>query len=283
MKKTKEFIRGILMDLAGGFLVAVGVYNFAAYAGLPLAGVNGIALICYHYFHVPIGTVAVLLNIPIILGTARILGLRFYARSVQTILISAVLMDYVAPLLPVYQGERLLAVICCGVLSGIGYALIFMAGSSSGGTDFIMLAVQKKRPFLSLGNITFVLDTSVIALNSLLVGGDIDSFIYGILQTFVLSMVLDKILYGTDQGKVSLVVTDKGEEMCRAINHRYERGATLLQAKGGYTGEDRDVVMCACNTKQMYGIRRLIKEVDPHSFLVIMESSDVVGEGFKSE
>ena len=82
MKKTKEFIRGILMDLAGGFLVAVGVYNFAAYAGLPLAGVNGIALICYHYFHVPIGTVAVLLNIPIILGTARILGLRFYARSV---------------------------------------------------------------------------------------------------------------------------------------------------------------------------------------------------------
>ena len=110
-----------------------------------------------------------------------------------------------------------------------------------------------------------------------------ESLIYGIIIAWLLSTVMDKLMYGISQGKVALIVTRNGPEICQAISRRFHRGSTLLKGNGGYTKENRDVVLCACNKKQMYGIRRLIKETDPSSFLVIMESSDVVGEGFQKE
>ena len=279
---VKKILYSIGVDFLGGLLIGIGIYNFAVNAAFPLAGISGIALIFYHLFKLPIGFVTMLLNIPIALFCFKTLGRRFFVRSVQSVIITSLVIDYVVPLLPLYSGDRLLAAVCTGVFSGLGYALIFMDNSSTGGMDFITMAVKFKRPHISLGKIVFISDTIVV-----LIGGfifkDVDGTIYGMIITYLLTIVIDKILYGIDAGKVTLIVTEKGRDVSRLIDEYSGRGSTLIKAKGSYSGNEKDVVMCACNNKQMYTIRKLVKEIDPDAFTVIMESNEVVGEGFKSE
>ena len=133
----KELGIDLLVDLAAGMLGAVGIYNFALNANFPVAGFSGIAIILYHLFKIPVGAGMILLNIPVTIFCYKYLGKTFFLKSVKTTLIWSVLTDYVAPMLPVYNGNRLLAALCMGVLCGIGFALIFMRGSSTGGQDFI--------------------------------------------------------------------------------------------------------------------------------------------------
>lgn len=281
--KMKELSKDILIDIVGGILIAIGVYNFAAAAKFPMVGFNGIALIFYHLFGFPIGTTALLMNIPVAIFCFRILGKKFMLRSLRTIIITSVIMDVIAPLFPVYEGDRLLAAICCGVLSGLGYAMIYMRESSTGGADFIMMSIKAKHPHFSLGNIVFTTDTIIVLLGTVIVSRDVDSLIYGMIISYLLTMVMDKVMYGIDEGKVALIVTEHGQEVCNRIDEILGRGSTILKGMGSYSKLEKDVVMCACNNKQMYGIRKLIKEVDKKSFLVIMESNEVVGEGFKEE
>lgn len=285
MKKEirTEIGKDFFADIFGGFLIAIGVYNFASASEFPIAGVNGIALIFFQLFHLPIGIMAIVLNIPIALFTFRILGKRFFVKSIKSMIISSIIIDVIAPLFPVYEGDRLLSALCCGVLSGFGYALIFMRDSSTGGADFITVAIRAKNPHLSLGKIVFAIDVIIIILGTALVSQDIESLIYGIIISYLMSVVMDRLMYGISQGKVAMIVTDFGPEICRSIDDHFGRGSTILKGKGSYSQADKDVVMCACNKKQMYGIRKLIKQIDPKSFLVIMDSSDVVGEGFQQE
>lgn len=278
---AKKWTADIFTDIAGGILIAVGTYNFAAMAQFPIAGVNGIALIFYHLFGLPIGRVALLLNIPIAMACFRILGRDFFLRSVRTILITSIIMDYGAPLFPLYSGDRMLAAICCGVLSGLGFAMIYMRESSTGGSDVILLSIKALHPHLTIGKITFVLDAVIVLLGAVIVSRDMDSLIYGMLVSFLLSVVVDKVMYGIDAGKMALIVTECAKEVACEIDSVTGRGSTFLKAEGSYSGAQKDVVMCACNNKQMYGIRSVVKKIDPSAFIIIVESNEVVGEGFK--
>lgn len=282
MKKLnfKKLAYDIFVDVMGGILIGIGIYNFAANASFPLAGISGIALIFYRLFGAPIGWVSILLNVPIAIACYRTLGKEFFVRSVRTVIITSLIIDYVVPLFPVYAGSRMLAALCTGIFSGLGYALIFMNNSSTGGMDFITVAIKVKRPHLTLGKIIFITDAVVVAIGGLIFR-DVDGTIYGFVITYLLSFVMDKIMYGIDSGKMTLIVTTKGQEVADKIDEYSGRGSTLLKGKGSYSGIEKEVVMCACSNKQMYAIRKMVKEVDPSAFTVIMESNEVVGEGFK--
>lgn len=277
---TKKWRIDILIDILGGIFIALGTYNFAAAAEFPMVGVNGIALIFYQLWGLPIGRTAMLLNIPIAVFCFKVLGRRFFLRSVRTILITSFLMDYAAPLFPVYEGDRMLAAICTGILSGLGFALIYMRDSSTGGADFIILSLKALHPHLTIGKISFAMDAVIVLLGVMIVSKDIDSLIYGIIISFLLSTMVDKVMYGISAGKLTLIVTEHSREVAEKIDQATGRGATFLKAQGSYSGEDKDVVMCACNNKQMYGIRSVVKEIDPDAFIIIMESNEVLGEGF---
>jgi uncharacterized membrane-anchored protein YitT (DUF2179 family) len=202
-------------------------------------------------------------------------------KSMKTMLISMFFMDVVAPLLPVYQGDLMLSCICMGLFSGVGYALIYMRNSSTGGTDFITMTVRSIKPHLSLGKIIMVLDCSVLLISGFLMGGHIDNIIYGLIGTAIISVVVDKVMYGLDAGKVTLIVTDHGQEVCDKIHEFTERGATILKGAGSYTKHDKQIVLCACSYKQMHVVQRAVKEVDSDAFMVIMEANEVRGQGFK--
>ena len=220
MKKInwKELAIDLCVDVVASIIIAVGIYNFALNANFPVAGFSGIAIILYHLFGIPVGIGTILLNIPVAIFCYKFLGKDFFFRSLKTTIISSIFIDYVAPLFPVYNGNILLAALCMGVLCGIGYALIFMRNSSTGGQDFITVAIKKVKPHMSLGVIAFALDMLTIVAGSLLVFKDVDGFIYGVIVTYLLAIVMDKIMYGIDAGKMTLIVTEKGDEVAKRID-----------------------------------------------------------------
>lgn len=280
-KMVKEIGIDVSVDILGGLLIAIGVYNFAVASDFPVAGVSGIAILFYHFFKIPIGIMTIILNIPIALGCYRLLGKEFFWKSLKTMLIANIIMDSVAPLLPVYRGDMILASICMGIFAGMGYALVYIRGTSTGGADFIFMAVRKWKPYLSLGRIIITFDFTVIILGGILRRGNIDGIIYGLIGSYILSVVVDKAMYGINAGKMTLIVTEHGQEVADKIAELIQRGSTLLRGVGSYAKTEKQVVMCACSNKQMYMVQKAVKEIDEEAFLVIMESSEVRGRGFR--
>ena len=280
-KMVKEIVVDVGADVLGGLLIAIGVYNFAVASGFPVAGVSGIAVLFYHFFNIPIGIMTILLNIPIALVCYRLLGKRFFWKSVKTMLISNFMIDQVAPLLPVYHGELILASICIGIFAGMGYALLYTRDTSTGGADFIFMAIRKWKPHLSLGRIIITFDFAVIIIGGILRNGNIESIIYGLIGSYILSVVVDKAMYGVNAGKMTLIVTSHGQNVSDKIAELIGRGSTLLRGVGSYSKDEKQVVMCACSNKQMHMVQKAVKEVDEEAFLVILESSEVRGKGFQ--
>lgn len=281
--KVQNIVLDLLADIVGSFLIAIGIYNFATASEFPVTGISGIAQVLYLYFDLPIGMMTVLINIPIILVCLRVLGIKFVLKSVKTLLISGVFMDVIAPLFPIYKGDLMLSCICMGLTAGLGYALIFLRDSSTGGMDFVSLTIRALKPHISLGKVITVVDCSVILVCGFLMGGDVDKIIYGLIGTCIVSAVVDKVMYGMDAAKITLIVTDKGYDVADKIYELTGRGATLLKGEGSYTKTDKQVVMSACSHKQMHMVQKAVKEVDSRAFLVIAEANQVRGEGFKTE
>ncbi|MBQ2922903.1 MAG: YitT family protein [Faecalimonas sp.] len=280
-KKIKNIAFDLAADIIGSFLIAIGIYNFATASEFPVTGITGIAQVLYIYFGLPIGTMTTIINIPIILACVKVLGVKFVLKSLKTLLISNFFMDVVAPLLPIYEGDLMLSSICMGLFAGLGYALIFMRDSSTGGVDFISLTIRALKPHISLGRIIVIVDCVLLLVCGFLLGGNVDKIIYGLIATYIVSVVVDKVMYGLDAGKVTLIVTEKGYDVAEKIHELTERGATLLKAVGSHTKTDKQVVMCACSYKQMHMVQKAVKEVDSSAFLVMMEANQVRGEGFR--
>ena len=278
----KKFSYDIFIDIVGGVLIGLGIYNFAANAEFPLAGVSGLALILYRLFNIPIGWGTIALNIPIVIICFKTLGKEFFARSIRSLIISSLITDYVVTLLPVYSGDRMLAALCTGIFSGLGYALIFMNHSSTAGMDFVCVAIHSKHPHISLGKIVFSIDCAVVLLGGAIFK-DVDATIYGLIISYFMTVVIDKITYGINSGKIALIVTDEGQKVANMIDENVGRGSTILRGCGSYTGVEKDIVMCASNNKEMYAIREMARKADEKAFVIIMESNEVLGEGFGEE
>lgn len=270
----------LLLEVVGCFVSALGMYSFAVAAGVPVTGIAGICSIFYRLFGLPIGLCNILINIPIVLICYKMLGKRFLLRSVRCMLLFAVFTDYLLPLLPVYTGNRLLATICGGVIGGVGDALIYMQNSSTGGMDFITMAIKSRFPHMPFGNLTFGAALFVIVANGL-VFRDVDSIIYGLILNFLASYVINKMMFGFNANMLALIVTDHGQKCADIIDREADRGSTILQGYGGYRHDEKEVVMCACSNKQLYEIEKAIKKEDPNSFIVMLQSNEVHGEGFR--
>lgn len=280
-ERLKNNIKQLAWEVVGSVCIAVGIYNFAVQAEFPMTGFSGISIILYQLFGVPIGLSTIALNIPVAILCYRLLGRKFFISSIRCLVISSLLIDYIAPLFPVYEGSRLLAALCTGVTAGFGYAVIYMQNSSTGGSDFIIMAVKAKKPYISLGKIAFLSDVGIILAGGILFG-DVDGIIYGMIVNFLFAVAVDKIMYGINAGKLALIVTEHGQQVAEVIEETCQRGSTLLKGQGAYSGSDKQVVLCACSSKEMYFVQHAVKEADPKSFTIILESNEVHGEGFRT-
>lgn len=278
-KNLRAWAGHVLWDVLGGLVYAVGVYTFASHAGFAPGGITGVGVILNYLFKAPIGTTALVLNLPIILISLRFLGKRYLLRTLQTLIISALFLDVVMPLFPHYTGSPLLAALFGGGISGLGLALIYHAGSCTGGSDLIIMSLRKLRPHLSVGQITLMIDGTLILLGAFIYQ-NIDAVLYGVLFTLVSTFVIDKLMDGFAGGKMALIISQRHGEIAQRIQQELNRGVTLLKGQGMYTGAPRDVLMCACARAQLPRIRRIVSDCDPDTLLIVMDYNEVRGNGF---
>jgi uncharacterized membrane-anchored protein YitT (DUF2179 family) len=278
----KMAVKDVLHDICGSILYAAGIYTFAATADFAPGGITGVAMIINHFLpFLKIGLLTLLINVPVAIICYRLLGRVFFFKSIKSMLISAFFMDVVFPLIPQYNGAEypLLAALFAGALSGVGLALIYMPGSSTGGTDFVIMSIRKLKPHLSIGSISLIVDGVVILLGWP-VFGNINAVLYGVLMTIVSTTIIDKVMYGTGTRRMLLVVSDKAQEIASAIMEETERGATLVDVRGAYTGKPHQMLMCVCSKVEVYTSRRIINRIDPGAIVMLTTVDEAYGEGF---
>ena len=288
----KTAARDILYDLVGSFLFAMGVVYFADQAPFVPGGITGMAMIIHHFTaeNLPglgIGAIINCINIPIALFCFLFLGRVFFFKSVKSLIISNIFIDYLIPHLGSYpqaQTNPLLTALYGGALYGIGLALIYIPGSSTGGSDFVIMSIRKLKPHLSIGTISILVDGSVILLGGLVFRGDgsynIDAVLYGILFTFVSTTMIDKLMYGSGSRRMLQVVSDKAREISQAIMAEINRGATLMDVKGAYTGQTHQMLMVVCSKVEITHARRIINSVDPKAIVLLSTVDEAYGKGF---
>ena len=256
-EKTQTLVTDQLYNLAAGFLYALSICYFAKGADFAPGGLSGLALLGNYLWGFPIGI----------------------GKTVISMLWCTFFQDVVFADQPGYGGDPLLAALFAGITWGGALALLYMRGSSSGGTDFLTMSIKVLRPHLSVGVVTGAIDLVVILLGWP-VFGSVDAVLYGLVTTAVTSLVIDKIMYGSNAGKMLTIITTKGQEIADEISRQCERGSTMVKAVGTYTGTERQMLLCVCARPQVYRIRMAAYRIDPGCMVMVTETGEVYGEGF---
>ena len=279
MKNIRTIVIDQLYNLVAGILYAVSICYFAKNADFAPGGLSGLALIGNYLWGLPIGTTTLVLNIPLILLSLKFLGKTFLGKTLVTMLWCTFFQDVVFTRIPGYTGDPLLAAIFAGITLGGSLALMYMRGTSSGGTDFLTMSIKMLRPHLSVGALTGLIDLVIILLGWP-VFGSVDAVLYGLITTVGTSLVIDKIMYGSSSSKMLTIITTKGQEIADCIAREADRGSTMLRALGTYTGTERQMLLCVCARPQVYTIRTAAYRIDPSCMVMISDTSEVYGEGF---
>ncbi len=188
--------------------------------------------------------------------------------------------DLFGAILPGYSNNELLAAVAGGVLSGLGVGILFLRGISTGGTDLAALLLKKPFPNVPNGIMLLLIDAAVVAI-AVLIFRDVEVALYSAITIYLSSKVIDALAQGVDYAKVIYVITERGEEISRALNEQTGRGTTLLSAQGGYTGKDKQMVVTVTRRNVLAQTLRLIRQTDPAAFTYVTDSTEVHGEGFK--
>jgi uncharacterized membrane-anchored protein YitT (DUF2179 family) len=270
-----------MVCLAGCVLCAGALTIFAVPNHVAQSGVSGIAVIINLFFPVvPIGAANLALNVPIAVLGLIFLGWRFVSKTLVVLIEFSVMVDLLPRLVTfTYTDDRLLATVIAGALYGIGSALILMRGATNGGTESIGRLVRKRRPDIAFGRVLMVLNYTIM-LGGAIAFGNLESVFYAAAMLFLCYRVVDGILYGMNTGKMFYIFSDKAGEIAKAVIEQISRGATIIKGKGVFTGQEREMLMCVVHRGEVSQLRRLVKEYDPHSFMVIAEAQEVFGQGF---
>ncbi len=275
----KKIAVDTLYEIAGAIVFSIGIYCFTAPNEIAPGGVSGLSTLANHLFGIPLGTASLILNLPLLFLALRFLGRAFTIRTFKTVAILSLVMDIVMPLAPVYEGNGVLASLFGGVCMGAGLALVFMRGSTTGGTDIAIRLFQLRWPHMAVGRLLFIIDLFVLVLAAF-VFMNIETLLYGMIAIFTSARVLDSVLYGMDSGRMLLIMSKKHDELAQAILQGVDRGVTFLQSEGAFSGQPGKVLLCAMRNNQYHRIKAIVSEIDPEAFLITTEASEILGSGF---
>lgn len=277
----KEWIKSVVLVVLGAVIYSVGTQYFVVPAQIAPGGAVGIALMINHLTALPIGTLTLLINLPLLVLAWFYLSRQFTVRTaIATVLVTIILDFIVIPICPQYAGDRLLSSVYGGIVVGVGMAFIFLAGFTTGGTDIAGYLLQKKFPHYSIGHALMIIE-GIILVMSIFVFQDVDAGLFGLISVYVQTKVIDMILYGSDAGSQAIIVTKHPQEIADRVIQELERTATILPAKGAYSGNPIDVVLCTVRKSEFVRLKRIIGQCDPSAFVMANETSEVLGLGFK--
>lgn len=279
---SRRLMTDLFYDAVSGVLMSLAVQLLAAPNNIVAGGVSGIATLINYLYGLPIATLSLLFNLPLMLWGYRELGRGFILSTLRTLTVHAVIMDGVFAKMPLlfYRGESMLAAIFGGVFLGMGLAIVFYRGGSTGGSDILTRIIKKHRPHLSLGIIMLALDAVIVAAATIIYG-DIEAAMYAYIMIGVSTLVLDAMILGFDRRTFAFIITARPKEVAEYITVELERSATIIEARGAYTGNAVEMLLCAISSAEFYKLKARVAQLDPDAFIVVTEAGQIYGEGFK--
>ncbi|HEX8992897.1 MAG TPA: YitT family protein [Anaerolineales bacterium] len=269
--------------LLGGMLQAIGLRLFLVPAHLASGGVSGIAQLINFYTGWPIGLMILIGNAPLFaLGWRFLGGRRFALRTALAVLVYSAATDLIPRLhaLPVngITDDIFLNSLYGAVISGVGYGLVYRARATSGGSDILARILNHYRS-IPMTQSYLLVDSAVILAAGLVFSWK--AALYAIITLYVSGLVSETVLEGTGSVRTALIVTTQARQIADRVMEEMERGVTILQGTGGYTGSERPVIYCVITRSEVSQLKTIVHEVDPQAFLVIGQAHEALGEGFK--
>lgn len=280
-KQLFSFLVDLLFYIAGGIIYSVAVLLFLTENEISPGGLTGIATILNYLFSLPIGTVVFILNIPLLAAGFIKFGGVFIAKTAVATAVMSLTLDISGLFMPKMKIDPILAALFGGLLMGLGISLFMLRGATTGGTDIIAKLINCKFPHLTVGRLMLAADAAVVGLSAL-VYKNMESALYAVIAIYASSRVMDLILYGADRGKIIYVITDNAKELSDSIMSLINRGVTLLDVTGAYTGTKRQMLMCTVRRHEVAAVCRLATSCDKNAFIIVGEAGEVLGEGFKT-
>lgn len=276
----KRFSWRVLVIALGCFLTAAGVNLFLVPFKLLTAGVAGIALLIYYFTPVlSVGTWMLVLNIPIFVAGWIFVNRKFVLWSLVGMLFLSFFLDLTKEWADLRLVDDLyMSLILGGLTSGVGVGLAFRVRGSMGGTD-IIAAIFRKYYSTSIGSTQFALNGAIVMLLGLRF--TMEAAFASAFSIWFEAYAMDRTILGFNKTMALMVITAKPREVGDALMQKLNRGVTYLSGVGGYTHEPKEVVYCIIPTRQLSFAKSIVERIDPHSFSTVMNTVEVIGQGFR--
>lgn len=269
----------VIATIVGSAIFAFGFSFFLQPNEMNAGGISGLAQVFVELTGFgSVGSLSILINLPLfVLGGIKI-GKRFFAGSLLGMVLSSLLIDMFA-LWPSPAIEPLIAVLYGGVLCGFGLGIVFVSGTSTGGSDILVRLLKLRYRNVPIGQISMGFDAMVVILTGL-VFQDITKALYTGVVVFITSQVIDAVVYRFDYSKTALIISSEYEEIAKQIGLKLDRGATFLHGEGSYTHRQTKVILAAVKKQQVAELKDLVVHIDPNAFIIVQEAHQVLGDGF---
>ncbi len=287
LRKEKVFSKKWLIDytliIVGSFILASGFVLFITPYKIVPGGVYGVSIVLHYVLGTPVGLMALAFDIPLTIIGTKILGPRFGMKTVVAFVLTAFFNDgltYLYGYEPLVHGDALLSSIFGGLFLGVGLGLIFKSRATSGGSDIIAMIISKYAR-MPVGQLMIMVDSTIVLLG-LIVFKDWKIPLYSLIVIFITGKVLDTILEGINYDKVLFIISDKFDEIGEKIIHDLNRGGTFISGRGMYNQKEKQIIFTVVNRREVTILQEYIHRVDPHAFVTVLNSNEILGEGFKS-
>lgn len=277
---VKKILKEIIGTIVGSFIMAVGIALFLLPNQLSSGGIAGIATITYYLLKIPMGTVIMAINIPLFLFSGYKIGKAFFIKSIIGTISLSFFIDILDKIEPL-TNDRFLACVYGGIIIGIGTAILLKENSSTGGSDLISYIAKKYNPTIRTSNIILIIDFIIICLNMLFFK-EIEIGLYSAIAIYLMGKIIDILFEGIYFTKMMIIISDKSEEIAKSIENEIKRGTTGIYGKGMYTNKEKLILMCVAPRKDIAKIKLMARKIDSNSFIIITNSREVLGQGFKN-
>ncbi len=277
----KDFWLDLLFYGAGSIIFAISVNMFTAPSNIAPGGVTGLGTMVHYLTGLPIGILMILFNIPLFIWGIKEKGIKNMYKAFFGAVTTSVAVDVTAGFFPVYTGDMFLVTLYGGLLSGLGLALIFLRGGTTGGTDLAAYLLLRHFPSLSPGRLIFFIDLIIVAISAL-VYQSLEAPLYAAIVIFITGKIIDTVLCGFNAsgGKLLFVISPKNNEIAGKIMKEMGRGTTKLNSVGGYTDANGFVLMCALRRTQIASAYKIIHIIDKNAFIITADAAEITGNGF---
>lgn len=277
MKKIRLIGDNWFTMILGTAIMAIAIKMIYDPAGLVTGGVSGIGIIMKELADIPLWLTNTILNIPLFVAAFVVKGWKFISRTVVSTLALSFFL-YALPDVNLGMNDVLLSALFGGALTGIGTGLVFMARSTTGGTDLLAAVLQHYMRHFSVAQIMQVLDGMVVIAGAWIFG--LEFALYAIMAVLVVTKVTDGILEGMHFSKIAYIISDKADDIAQAIMTDLERGVTGINGKGMYSGNAKNILFCVVSQKEIVLVKDIVSKIDPSSFVIVTDAREVLGEGF---